>query len=133
MSLIPAINKPSLPTLDPGLISLVLPLIALFLTSLILVRPLRKALYSLTYLSPCRVLQQSVLDPLLFSLYRTPLSKTIDPHLDIKFHFYAAGTLLFIYLSDQNTSLVLAKLKIYLQDVKTWMSLNVLASKTRHQ
>ena len=70
--------------------------------------------------------QGSVLGPLLFSLYTTPLSKIIRLHLHIKFHFYADGTQLYIHLSHKNASSALAKLNACLRDVQEWMSLSKL-------
>ena len=65
----------------------------------------------------------SVLGPLLFSLYTTPLSKIIRLHPHIKFHFYADNTQLYIHLSHKNASSALAKLNACLHDVQEWMSL----------
>ena len=68
----------------------------------------------------------SVLDPLLFSLYTTPLSKIIRLHPHIKFYFYADDTQLYIHLSHKNASAALAKLNACLLDVQRWMSLSKL-------
>ena len=68
----------------------------------------------------------SVLGPLLFSLYTTPLSKIIRLHPHIKFHFYADDTQLYIHLSHKNASSALAKLNACLRDVQEWMSLSKL-------
>ena len=70
--------------------------------------------------------QGSVLGPLLFSLYTTPLSKIIRLHPHIKFHFYADNTQLYIHLSHKNASSALAKLNACLRDVQEWMSLSKL-------
>ena len=70
--------------------------------------------------------QGSVLGPLLFSLYTTPLSKIIRLHLHIKFHFYADNTQLYIHLSHNNASAALAKLNVCLHDVQQWVSLSKL-------
>ena len=89
--------------------------------------------------------QGSVLGSLLFSLYTTPLSKIIRLHPDIKFHFYADDTQLYIHLSNENASATLAKLNACLHDVQRWMSLSklklnpqktefiVFGSKAQHQ
>ena len=68
----------------------------------------------------------SVLGPLLFSLYTTPLSKIIRLHPHIKFHFYADDTQLYIHLSHKNASSAPAKLNACLCDVQEWMSLSKL-------
>ena len=70
--------------------------------------------------------QGSVLGPLLFSLYTTPLSKIIRLHPHIKFYFYADDTQLYIHLSHKNASAAIARLNACLLDVQQWMSLSKL-------
>ena len=69
--------------------------------------------------------QGSVFGPMLFSLYTTPLSKVIGMHPDIKYHFYADDTQLFIHVS-QKCSPGFDKLKSCLLDIQKLMLLSVL-------
>ena len=62
--------------------------------------------------------QGSVLGPLLFSLYTTPLSLIISKHKGIKFHFYADNSQVYIHLSQKNASAAFEKLNRCLDDVK---------------
>ena len=70
--------------------------------------------------------QGSVLGPILFSLYTTPLSKVISKHPDAKFHFYADDTQLFIHLKHKNAKIAFDRLGKCLEDVKLWLCANKL-------
>ena len=72
------------------------------------------------------VSQGSALGPILFSLYTTPLSKVIQKHPGIGFHFYADDTQLYVHLTHKNVSHVFDRLESCLEDVKKWLSANKL-------
>ena len=70
--------------------------------------------------------QGSVLGPLLFSLYTTPLSQVIRKYTGVKYHFYADDTQLFIHLSPEDSLKSLNHLKSCLKHIQVWMSENKL-------
>ena len=65
--------------------------------------------------------QRSVLGPVLFSLYTTPLSKIISAYETIKFDFYADDTQLYIHLTPDSTAAAFTQLQQCLYDVQSWM------------
>ena len=68
--------------------------------------------------------QGSVLGPLLFSLYTTPLGQVIRKYTGVKYHFYADDTQLFIHLSPDDSLKSFDHLKSCLNDIQVWMSEN---------
>jgi len=70
--------------------------------------------------------QGSVLGPILFSLYTTPLANIISSHKIINYHFYADDTQLYIPLTPTNYTTALPTLQKCLTDVQNWMAANKL-------
>ena len=70
--------------------------------------------------------QGSVLGPLLFSLYTTPLGQVIRKYTGVRYHFYADDTQLFIHLSPDDSLKSFDRLKSCLNDIRVWMSENKL-------
>ena len=60
----------------------------------------------------------SVGGPFLYSLYTTPLSKVIQNHTGICFHFYADDTQLYVHFTHKRVTEAFHRLKICLDDVK---------------
>ena len=54
------------------------------------------------------------------------MSKVISKHPDVKFHFYADNTQLFIHLKHKNAKIAFDRLGKCLKDVKLWLCANIL-------
>ena len=70
--------------------------------------------------------QGSVLGPLLFFLYTTPLGQVIRKYTGVRYHFYADDTQLFIHLSPDDSLKSFDRLKSCLNGIQVWMSENKL-------
>ena len=71
--------------------------------------------------------QGSVLGPVMFTVYTSPLRDVILEH-DVQYHFYADDTQLYLRLkpSQQNVDIGITKLEACLKSVSQWMSNNFL-------
>ena len=77
--------------------------------------------FSAALSTSCGVPQGSVLGPLLFTLYTTPLSSVIQNH-NLDHHLYADDTQIYISLATSDTNRSLNQLSDCLQEISLWMT-----------
>ena len=79
----------------------------------------------------CGVPQGSVIGPLLFLLYSSPLSMVIDSHPGIHHAMYADDTQVYITLKPNEKKEAVRKLSSCLEDIRVWSSSNKLSLNER--
>ena len=70
--------------------------------------------------------QGSVLGPILFTLYTSPLSSIIAKFKNLKHHFYADDTQIYIAINPANASSAISELQACLLEIRDWMNDNKL-------
>ena len=73
--------------------------------------------------------QGSVLGPILYTLYTTPLANIIKNH-NLNYHMYADDTQLYISLEPSNSLDLVISVENCIKDIKTWMLENKLLLKS---
>ena len=69
--------------------------------------------------------QGSVLGPICYTLYTTPLGELIRNH-NMPFHMYADDTQLYISIEPDNIDVLVSNLELCLNDIRNWMLINKL-------
>ena len=69
--------------------------------------------------------QGSVLGPLCYTLYTTPLGEIIRNH-DMSYHMYADDTQLYLSIEPNNINVLVESIEACIKDVKDWMYINKL-------
>ena len=80
---------------------------------------------STPYPLSCGVPQSSVLGPILFNMYTTPLS-IFSSSRSLNHHLYADDTQIFISLASKIFTTVITKLQDTISDISSWMTANLL-------